>query len=220
MHFIVELFHTLSSTEGLQNLISRGGLVALAIIIFAENGLLVGFFLPGDSLLITAGILIGSRGFAIDFLPLAIVLSIAAVLGESVGYYIGTVTGKQLYKREDSRFFKREHLIRTHNFYEKHGGKTIVLARFIPIVRTFVPVVAGAARMNYRRFTMYNIAGGFIWVFGGLLLGHLLERSIPNIEHYLYLVIGIIIVLSMLPPIIEWLRSRRKTTTSDKLSEL
>ncbi len=210
MHAITDFFHTLSSPDGLQHLVSSGGMIALAIIIFAENGLLVGFFLPGDSLLITAGILIGGHKVDIDFTTLAIVLWIAAIVGESVGYYLGRLAGETLYKRPDSRFFKREHLARTHAFYEKHGGKTIVLARFIPIIRTFVPVVAGAARMDLKKFTIYNIAGGLIWTFGVLLLGLVLGKSVANIGDYLYLIIGIVIVLSMLPPGIEYFKSRRR----------
>ena len=210
MHAITDFFHTFSSPEGLQHLVSSGGMVALAIIIFAENGLLVGFFLPGDSLLITAGILIGGHKVDIDFLPLAAVLFVAAVVGESVGYYIGKKAGETLYNRPDSRFFKRAHLARTHAFYEKHGGKTIVLARFIPIVRTFVPVVAGAANMDLKKFTIYNIAGGLVWTFGVLLLGLILGKSVANIGDYLYLIIGAVIFLSALPPLIEYLKSRAR----------
>ena len=138
MHAITDFFHTFSSTEGLQQLVSSGGMIALALIIFSENGLLIGFFLPGDSLLITAGILIGGHRVDIDFIPLALVLWISAVVGESVGYYIGKKAGETLYKRPNSRFLSAT-FARTHAFYEKHGGKTIVLARFIPIIRTFVP---------------------------------------------------------------------------------
>jgi membrane-associated protein len=210
MHAITDFLHALSSPDGLQQLVSSGGMVALAIIIFAENGLLVGFFLPGDSLLITAGILIGGHRVNIEFMPLALVLFVAAVVGESVGYFIGKKAGDTLYKRPNSRLFKQAHLARTHKFYEKHGGKTIVLARFIPIVRTFVPVVAGAARMDLKKFTIYNIAGGLIWTFGVLLIGLVLGRSVANIGDYLYLIIGLVIVLSMLPPAIEYFKSRSR----------
>jgi len=185
-------------------------MLMLAIIIFAENGVLAGFFLPGDSLLITAGILIGGHRVAIEFLPLAGVLTLAAIAGETVGYYIGKTAGQKLYQRPNSRLFKREHLERAHKFYEKHGGKTIVLARFIPIIRTFVPVVAGAAEMDIKRFTMFNIAGGLLWVCGVMLIGLLLGASVKNIGNYIYLIIGIVIVLSMLPPVIEFLRNRAR----------
>lgn len=204
-------FHDLFNPDGLRHLVTEGGYIALTAIIFAENGVLAGFFLPGDSLLITAGILIGSGAVALSFPVLAMLLVAAAILGEGVGYYIGRSLGQKLYSRPDSRFFKREHLMRTHAFYEKHGGKTIILARFIPIVRTFVPVVAGAAGMTLKRFMLFNIVGGVLWVLAGLFLGSWLGQLIPNIGDYLYLVIGIVIFLSILPPIIEWLR-RRKTT--------
>ena len=211
MESISHFFHTLTSADGIRNLVVEGGYVAMAIIIFAENGLLVGFFLPGDSLLITAGILIGSHVVDLSFLPLALLLIACAILGEMCGYLIGRTAGEKLYQRKDSRLFKREHLMRAHHFYEKHGGTTIVLARFIPIVRTFVPVVAGAAKMDARKFALFNVIGGVIWIFAGLLLGLLLGRSVPNIGDYLYLVILIVIFLSLLPPLIEWLRSRRRT---------
>jgi membrane-associated protein len=204
-------FHDLFNPDGLKHLVTEGGYIAMTAIIFAENGVLAGFFLPGDSLLITAGILIGSGAVALSFPVLTALLVAAAILGEGVGYYIGRSLGQKLYSKPDSRFFKREHLMRTHEFYEKHGGKTIILARFIPIVRTFVPVVAGAAGMTLKRFMLFNIVGGVLWVLAGLFLGSWLGRLIPNIGDYLYLVIGIVIFLSILPPIIEWLR-RRKTT--------
>ena len=208
MHAIADFFHTFSSPAGLEHLVSEGGMLMLAIIIFAENGVLAGFFLPGDSLLITAGILIGSHRVTIEFIPLAIVLTLSAIVGETVGYYIGKAAGQKLYQRPNSRWFKHEHLARAHAFYEKHGGQTIVLARFIPIIRTFVPVVAGAAEMDMKRFTMFNIAGGVLWVCGVMLLGLLLGASVKNIGDYIYLIIGIVIILSVLPPAIEYFRSR------------
>jgi membrane-associated protein len=208
MHAFTDFLHTFSSPAGLEHLVSEGGMVMLAIIIFAENGLLAGFFLPGDSLLITAGILIGGHRVTIEFIPLAMVLTVSAIVGESVGYYIGKKAGERLYQRPNSRLFKREHLTRAHHFYEKHGGQTIILARFIPIIRTFVPVVAGAAGMDGKKFTMFNIAGGILWVCGVMLVGLLLGASVKNIGDYIYLIIGIVIVLSMLPPIIEFFRSR------------
>ena len=216
MNWLTDFFHTVTNPEGIQHLVKDGGTYLLAAIVFAENGLLVGFFLPGDSLLITAGMLIGvhrvdpSKGVDIQFLPLAIVLCIAAIIGESVGYYIGKKAGETLYRRPNSRFFKREHLMRTHAFYEKHGGKTIILARFVPIIRTFVPVVAGAAEMDLKKFTIFNIVGGIIWIFAGLLAGLILGQTVKNIGDYLYLVIGIVIFLSSLPPIIEYFRHRSR----------
>jgi len=214
VNWLTDFFHTVTSSQGIERLVTEGGIYALAAIVFAENGLLVGFFLPGDSLLITAGILIGSKRVEIDFFVLAIVLCIAAIVGESVGYYIGKKAGETLYRRPNSRFFKREHLMRTHHFYEKHGGKTIILARFIPIIRTFVPVVAGAAGMDLKKFTIFNIVGGVIWIFAGLLAGLILGQTVDNIGDYLYLVIGIVIFLSALPPIIEYFRHRANLKAS------
>jgi membrane-associated protein len=208
VNWLTDFFHTVTSSKGIESLVTEGGIYALAAIIFSENALLVGFFLPGDSLLITAGILIGSKRVDINFLVLAVVLCVAAIIGESVGYFIGKKAGQTLYRRPNSRFFKREHLMRTHHFYEKHGGKTIILARFIPIIRTFVPVVAGAAGMDLKKFTIFNIVGGIVWIFAGLLAGLILGQTVDNIGDYLYLVIGIVIFLSALPPIIEYFRHR------------
>ena len=191
-------------------MVVQGGYVALSLIVFAENGLLVGFFLPGDSLLITAGILIGTNAVSLDLWLLAALLIASAILGEMVGYLIGRKAGDALYQREDSRLFKREHLMRATEFYQKHGGKTIVLARFIPIVRTFVPVVAGAAKMPVKRFAFFNVIGGAIWILAGLLLGYYLGQTVKNIGDYLYLIIFVVIGVSALPPAIEYLRSRKR----------
>ncbi|MDB4910847.1 MAG: putative rane protein, partial [Gemmatimonadetes bacterium] len=157
MHSLGDLWHQYSDPTAL---IMWGGYVALTIIIFAETGLLIGFFLPGDSLLVSAG-LIAARG-TLDVWLMCALLTVAAILGQTVGYAIGKAAGPRLFAREDSLFFKRSHLQRAQAFYEKHGGKTIVLARFMPIVRTFVPVVAGAARMDYRRFQIFNLIGGVL----------------------------------------------------------
>lgn len=188
-------------------LIAWGGYVGLTLIIFAETGLLIGFFLPGDSLLITAGILASQGNFNVWLL--AVLLSAASIVGNAVGYYIGRVGGHKLFKREESRFFKPHYLHQAHAFYEKHGGKAVVLARFMPIVRTFVPVVAGAAEMNYRKYTFYNVVGGLLWVWGLLFTGDFLYRYIPGVERHTGRVIVIVIVLSLLPGIIGWWRTRR-----------
>ena len=190
------------------DLIRWGGLTALVIIVFAETGLLVGFFLPGDSLLVTAGLLAAIDG-KLSVLQMCAVLSLAAVIGDTVGYGIGHYLGRQLYSRPDSIFFKREHLIKTHAFYEKHGPKTIVLARFVPIVRTFAPTVAGAADMNYQKFIVYNVAGGIGWVCSMLLIGRFLALHIPNAEKNIHWIAIIIIVVSFLPIAKEWWHSRR-----------
>jgi membrane-associated protein len=194
-----------------QGLIQWGGTLLVCVIIFTETGLFVGFFLPGDSLLVTAGIFA-----AAGHLSLASLLtfgSICAVVGDQVGYIIGRKAGMALYRREDSFFFRKNHLERAHEFYEKYGGKTIVLARFIPIVRTFAPAVAGAASMNYRRFVSYNVFGGILWVCSMVLLGYSLGSAIPDIDKHIHLVIIIVVFLSILPPIIEALRHRRRSAS-------
>lgn len=188
-------------------IIRWGGLLALIAIVFIETGLLVGFFLPGDSLLVTAG-LFAAKG-DLDIVTLNLTLITAAILGDSTGYSIGRAAGKRLFSRPDSLFFKREHLERTRAFYERHGGKTIILARFVPIVRTFAPVVAGAAEMDYRRFLMYNVVGGVGWVVSMTMVGYLLVTAFPVTEHHIEKVILVVVFLSILPGIIEYLKGRR-----------
>lgn len=189
------------------DLIRWGGYTVLTAIVFAETGLLIGFFLPGDSLLVTAG-LVASQGEALSIGWLLVLLSVAAIAGDSTGYAIGYHLGPRLFRREQSRWFRREHLERTQRFYEKHGVKTIVLARFVPIVRTFAPTVAGAAKMHYRTFLMFNVLGGIGWVASMTLIGYFLGRAIPDIEHKLHWVIGIVIVASFMPLIKEWRRGQ------------
>ena len=191
--------------------------MALFIIIFSETGLLVGFFLPGDSLLVTAGLL-ASTG-TLNIVHLNLLLIPAAIIGDAVGYSIGYRSGSRLLNRPNSRFFKHEHLERTQAFYVKHGGKTIVIARFVPIVRTFAPVVAGLARMPYRTFATFNIAGGSAWILSTTLLGYFLGRSIPNIEKYIHYVIAAVIFLSFVPIIIEYLKSRSRKRALAKEAE-
>ena len=204
MHGLAELWHRFSDLQGL---IQWGGYVVLTAIVFAETGLLVGFFLPGDSLLVTAGLL-ASQGF-LSVYVMGALLSVAAVVGQSLGYAIGKAAGAHLFTREDSLLFKRSHLLRAHEFYEKHGAKTVVIARFMPIVRTFVPVVAGAAGMRYRDFTIYNVVGGVLWVWSMLLVGYVLGRYIPGVEKRIDLVIVLVVLLSISPGMITWLRRRR-----------
>jgi membrane-associated protein len=201
-----DAFHFLMDVRGL---IQAGGLLAICIIVFVETGLFVGFFLPGDSLLVTAG-LFAAKG-DLNLWLLLILVSLCAVIGDQVGYAIGRTAGKALYSRPDSFFFRRKHLEKAHEFYEKYGAKTIVLARFVPIVRTFAPAVAGAAEMNYHKFVTYNIVGGILWVWSCVLLGYFLGRAIPNLDKYIHYVIAIVIFLSILPGIIEfWKAHRRK----------
>ncbi len=209
MDTITSFLHQFTSTDGLKHLIASGGYIALFIIIFAETGLLLGFFLPGDSLLVTAGLLIATHVVDMNIFLLIALLIVAAVLGDATGYFIGRKAGAKLYNRPNSRFFKREHLLKTHAFYEKHGGQTIIFARFIPVVRTFAPVVAGAANMGYKKFAFFNIIGGVLWITAATLLGYLLASVVPDIDHYLQYVIAAVVFISILPPLIEWLKSRK-----------
>lgn len=203
MDFIRQFFDTVYDVP---ELIRLGGLVGLVGIVFAETGLLIGFFLPGDSLLITAG-LFAAKG-DLNIVTLNVAVMAAAIIGDATGYWIGRRTGKALYSRPDSLLFRREHLRITHEFYERHGGKTIVIARFIPILRTFAPVVAGVAEMGYRKFATYNIVGGIGWVASMTLAGYWLGRTVPNIEQNIHYVVAVVIFLSLLPPAIAWLRAR------------
>jgi len=210
MDQLLEFFHRLRDVKAL---IAWGGYVGLTVIIFAETGLLIGFFLPGDSLLVTAGILSSQGNFNVFLL--GVLLSVASILGNAVGYYIGRVGGTRLFRRDESRFFKPRYLRQAHQFYEHHGGKAVILARFMPIVRTFVPVVAGAADMDYRKYTLYNVVGGLVWIWGMLFTGNFLNRYIPGVEQHTGRVIIIVIVLSFMPGVIGWFRSRRSAKTTD-----
>jgi membrane-associated protein len=202
------LLDLLSGRYALDDLIRWGGYAVLVAIVFTETGLLVGFFLPGDSLLITAGLVAAAGG--LDIWMLNLLLIVAAVVGDSVGYAIGYRTGPKVFRREESRWFSRKHLIRTREFYERHGGKTIVLARFIPFIRTFAPVVAGVGQMEYRRFVTYNVLGGIGWVVSLTWAGYLLGRRIPNIDQHIHVVVAIVIVLSVLPIGLEWWKARSR----------
>ena len=206
---MVEYFVQLvTDPAALYELVRWGGYVALVAIVFTETGLLVGFFLPGDSLLITAGLVAAAGG--LDIWLLNGLLIVAAIVGDSVGYAIGYRAGPRIFTREDSRWFNRRHLVRTREFYERHGGKTIVLARFIPIIRTFAPVVAGVGRMEYRRFLTYNVLGGIGWVSGLTWAGYVLGRTIPDIGRYIHIVIGIVVIVSVIPIGVEWWRARAR----------
>lgn len=199
---LVDWARQLLDVEGL---IRWGGTAGITLIVFVETGLFVGFFLPGDSLLVTAGILCAAGQLPIGWLLLF--ATAAAIVGDQTGYVIGYRAGNALRQRY-ARFEK--HLDRAHEFYEHYGNKTIVIARFVPIVRTFVPAVAGAARMHYGRFVTYNILGGFLWVWSMTLGGYLLGSLIPNIKDYLHVVIVIVVLLSISPSLIEWWRLRKK----------
>jgi membrane-associated protein len=185
-------------------LIKTAGYLGLFGIIFAESGLFFGFFLPGDSLLFTAGFL-ASQGF-LNVYILAPLLFVAAVAGDSVGYAFGYRVGPKIFKKEDSIFFKKEYLVKAQEFFAKHGGKTIILARFVPIVRTFAPILAGVGKMHYRTFLAYNLIGGLLWAVGLTFLGYFLGRTIPNVDKYLLPIILGIIFVSFLPTIFHLLR--------------
>ena len=192
----------------LDDLIRWGGYLVLVAIVFTETGLLVGFFLPGDSLLITAGLVAAAGGLNIWWIN--VLLIVAAVSGDSVGYAIGARIGPRLFTREKSLLFNPAHVERTRRFYARHGAKTIVIARFVPIIRTFAPVVAGVGTMEYRRFLVYNVAGGVGWVTSMTWAGFLLGRAIPNIGEYVHVVVIIVIVLSVIPIVVEIVRERRR----------
>jgi len=183
------------------------GLVGVVAIVFAESGLFFGFFLPGDSLLFTAGFLASQEYIPIFWL--LILTFIAAVSGDSVGYYFGKKTGPKIFTKEDSFFFRKQHVEKAKIFYKKHGKKTIILARFIPIIRTFVPILAGVGEMEYRTFLKFNIIGGFVWTWGMIGLGYILGNTIPNAENYLTPIIILIIFVSFIPAIIEFFRQRK-----------
>jgi membrane-associated protein len=188
------------------------GTIGLFAIVFAESGIMIGFFLPGDSLLFTAGLLSATRNVLWPFPVLLIGCAAAAIAGDQVGYLFGQRVGPGLFRRPDSRLFKQEHLQRAEDFYERHGSKTIVIARFVPIVRTFAPIVAGASKMQYRKFVLYNVIGGVLWSTLMLCLGYGLGKKFPKIGDYLDYAVVIIIVLSLIPIAFEYLRQRRKAS--------
>ena len=206
MDTLKDILHTLTSVEGITEIIRWGGLPILFLIIFAETGLVIGFCLPGDSLLVTAGFVAATTD-ALNVTHVIIALCIAAIVGDAVGYGIGKVAGHALYDRPDSRFFKRAHLLKTQAFYEKYGPATIVLARFIPIVRTFAPAVAGVAGMRYRKFVVYNVVGGIGWVVSLTLLGYFFGQ-IPFVQRHIEKAILLIIFISVLPLIVSAWRAR------------
>jgi membrane-associated protein len=194
--------------HSLDELVRWGGYVVLTAIVFTETGLLVGFFLPGDSLLITAGLVAATGHLNIWWLNGLLI--VAAVVGDSVGYGIGRRLGPRLFTRPKSLLFNPRHVERTRNFYERHGSRTIVIARFVPIVRTFAPVVAGVGQMEYRRFVFYNIAGGVAWVTSMTWAGYLLGQAMPDVGDHIHIVVGIVILLSLIPIFVELVRERRR----------
>jgi membrane-associated protein len=226
MESLYDLFHQLREILNpkviIETLLAKGGVfvyAGLILIVFAETGLAVGFFMPGDSLLVVAGLFA-----ATGKLNLAILLStlfLAAVVGDAVGYLTGARLGPRLFTRQKSLLFRPSHLQKARAFYEKYGGKTIIIARFVPIVRTFAPIVAGAAKMPYRRFAIFNVVGGFLWVssmiLAGYFLGSLLKSQFGiNLEDNIELLVVVVVLLSLMPAVIEYLKSRREKAHAAK----
>lgn len=211
MDFLLEFLRTLTDPEKLRLFLTSvmsgwWSYALLFFIVFAETGLLIGFFLPGDSLLFTVGVIAGAGD--LDIVLINVLLIVAAIVGDAVGYLLGRQAGPHVFNRPNSRFFKKEHLLRTHEFYEKYGGKTIVYARFVPIVRTFAPFVAGVAQMTYTRFATFNIFGGIGWVVAMTMLGYTLG-NVEIVRRHFEKVILLILVISVLPVVFEYLKGRR-----------
>jgi membrane-associated protein len=230
MDSLIELFHYLKDLLNpkiiIETLLVKGGIfvyLGLIFIVFAETGLAVGFFLPGDSLLVVAG-LFAATG-KLNLAVLLVTLFVAAVVGDAVGYYTGARLGPRIFKREKSLLFRPSHLLKAHAFYEKYGGKTIIIARFVPIVRTFAPIVAGAAKMPYRNFVVYNVVGGFLWVFSMILTGYFLGNLLKSkfgidLDEHIEWVVIIVVALSLMPPLIEYLKARREKAARANKAEV
>lgn len=206
-----DLIHRL---RDLPALVTWAGSFGLATIVFVETGLFFGFFLPGDSVLVTAGLLISQGAFKINIVELGLLLNVAAILGDNTNYWIGRLSGPRVFHRDDSLFFRRRYVDDAHAFYERHGPKTVVLARFMPIIRTFAPLVAGVGRMDYRTFLTFSILGGTAWIWSMLLLGYFLGQKVPGVAAHIEIVVLVIIFLSILPGIIGWWRGRTAAPTA------
>ncbi|RAI99764.1 membrane-associated protein [Chitinophaga skermanii] len=197
-------------------IIEHGGLYLLLFIIFAETGLFVGFFLPGDSLLFVAGIyseLLCESFFNIPFFVLMSLIALAGIIGNLVGYWFGKKSGPMLFRKKDTLLFKKKHLQQAHDFYEKYGGGAIFIARFLPIVRTFAPIIAGIVQMDRKKFMFYNIIGSITWVFSLMLAGHYLDKIFPNLKEHLELIIIVIILITTLPVLIKIFFGKPKQRT-------
>ncbi len=208
MDFILDLFHKLRDLDAL---VAWAGMAGLATIIFTETGLFFGFFLPGDSLLVTAGLLSATPDSPVkfDITQLGFLLSAAAILGDNTNYWVGRLTGPKIFKRDDSMFFKKKYVDEAHAFYEKWGPITVVLCRFMPIIRTFAPLVAGVAAMRYRTFLTFSIIGGLSWIWSMLLTGYLLGRYVPGVAQHVEKVIILVVLISISPAIIGGIKARR-----------
>lgn len=205
MHTLIDWFNQL---RDVQSLVQTAGYVGLTALIFAETGLFIGFFLPGDSVMVSAG-LFAQRGY-LSIGLLGSLLTAASIIGDSTGYWIGRAAGPRMFRREDSLLFKRRHLLAAHAFYERHGGKAVIIARFMPVIRAFAPVVAGIGEMPYSRYVMYSIAGSVLWVWSMLLLGYSLGRYVPGVASHIDIVVVLIVLVSVAPALIARLNARRK----------
>ncbi|SFN46287.1 membrane-associated protein [Chitinophaga sp. YR627] len=214
MDQFIELFKHLINPQWI---IDHGGLYLLLLIIFAETGLFVGFFLPGDSLLFVAGIYVGllSESFYnVPFVLIMVMIALAGVIGNYVGFWFGRKSGPLLFNRKDTFFFKKKHLYQAKEFYEKYGGGAIFLARFLPIIRTFAPIVAGIVQMEQKRFMFFNIISSFCWVFSMMLAGHYLDKAFPSLKEHLELIVIILIIITTLPVLIKLFFGKSKTPAS------
>jgi len=215
MQAVLDFLKTLYNAERLIQFLSSLmvnwlGYAFMCAVVFSETGLLLGFFLPGDSFLFTVGVVAGAGGHNIYFIQG--LLLCAAVIGNATGYLLGRKTGPAIFDRPDSRLFKREHLLRTHAFYEKHGGKTIIYAQFVPIIRTFAPFVAGVANMRYTRFAAFNVIGAVLWILSMTTLGYTLG-GVELVRHHFEKVVLLIIAASLMPIVVQYLKARRAKTT-------
>jgi len=233
--FVLAVLRNLLNSRGLMQTLSQphftiAAFITLNVIVFVETGLLVGFFLPGDSLLVTAGLICASPDCGWSLPLLLATLCLSAIVGDSVGYSIGYKTGPKIFSREKSLFFNKDHLLKAQQFYEKHGGKTIIMARFVPLLRTFAPVVAGVGRMEYRRFVLFNIVGGIGWVCSMILFGRFLPAALNpflrpffgpqfGVEDHVEKIVLIVVFVSILPILIAAVRSRfGKASAADQLT--
>lgn len=220
MHEIIQFVRSLTDPDQLIQLLSTVlngwiGYVALFAVVFAESGLLVGFFLPGDSLLFTVGIVAGAGKIQIG--AIIAMLAVASILGDGIGFFLGNTLGYALFRNSNSRIFRREYLERTHAFYEKHGGKTIIYAKFVPIIRTFAAFIAGVGKMQYSRFLVFNVVGAVGWVTSMIVLGYLLG-NVPMIRHNFEKVVLLIIAISLLPAILQILKGRKTAESVSRLN--
>jgi membrane-associated protein len=211
-----DFFDTLFNSE---KLLHYGGLTLMLIIIYAETGLFLGFFLPGDALLFTSGLLCGTKDLSINIFVLVVFVTLAAIAGNITGYFTGKYFGPRLFKREHSWLFNKNHLIKAKEFYRKYGGGSIVAGRFLPIVRTFVPIVAGAIKMDLAKFILYNIVGAFLWVWSFIFVGYLLGKKMPGIlDHLEYIILGIFVITSavLIRGYLKVKKTKKKKTAGKK----